>query len=441
MWRRPATVALIAVTLLGGARAIADHLSGSYVVPLDDPSIQYPSRQVNDPVARLQARLDRGETKLDYHLDFGYLPSLLKNLNVPFSSQVLVFSKTSFQAARIYPRIPRALYFNDSVSVGYVRGGDVLELAAADPKQGIIFYTLDQGPAAPELVRRDDCVQCHASGSTLGVPGLLVRSVHPDRMGSPLTALGSFITDHRSPLKERWGGWYVSGTHGKLAHMGNRLYERAGTNDADGPPSENVTDLGRHLNIDAYLTPHSDIVALMVLEHQTRMQNLIIRVGWETRLALASQAAMDELDKRPAGEWSESTRRRIHGPVEDLVEYMLFSKEAAIEGMKGTTGYMTQFERQGPKDNKGRSLRQFDLTRRMFKYPCSYMIYSEAFDGMPEAARDRVYRRLWEVLTGQDTSAAFGYLTKEDRAAVLEILKETKSGLPDYWGAKPRHHE
>lgn len=214
-----AAVALPIATL-----ALAD-LSGSYVVPLDDPAIQYATRPVSDPVSKLQQRLDRGEVKLEYDPDLGYLTSVLRNLQTPVSSQVLVFSKTSFQAARIYPKMPRALYFNDTVAVGWVRGGDMLELATVDPRQGIIFYTLDQWRStSPQLVRRDDCLQCHYNGSTLGVPGLLVRSVYPDISGVPLFHLGTFVTDHRSPLKERWGGWYVTGTHGTQTHMGNTIY-------------------------------------------------------------------------------------------------------------------------------------------------------------------------------------------------------------------------
>jgi hypothetical protein len=434
MSRRRNLAIAAAAGALAAVPTLAD-LDGSYVLPLDNPAIEYAKRPVNDPVSRFQARLDSGAVKLEYHPDLGYLPSLLRNLEVPASSQVLVFSKTSFQAARIYPRAPRALYFNDSMTVGYVRGGDVLELTAHDPQQGIIFYTLDQEPsAAPRLTRRDDCLQCHASGSTLGVPGLLVRSVHVDRMGSPLTALGGFITDHRSPLKERWGGWYVSGTHGQQSHMGNAIYEKLRS---DALPTDNVTDLSRHLNTDAYLTPHSDIVALMVLEHQTRMQNLITRVGFETRMALTSNAAMNQLLKQPESEFSDSTKRRINNPAEEMLAYMLYADEAPLTGkIEGSSRYAQEFAARGPRDRRGRSLRQFDLTRRMFQYPLSFLIYSEAFDGLPDVARERVYRRLWEVLTGQDTGPRFAHLSKQDRQAILEILRETKPDLPEYWSAR-----
>ena len=436
MLRNRNALVVLSIAVLTAAAALAD-LSGSYVVPLDNPAIQYATRPVYDPVSKLQQRLDRGEVKLEYHPDFGYLVSVLKNLQAPVSSQVLVFSKTSFQAARIYPKLPRALYFNDSVAVGFVRGGDVLEIAAADPSQGVIFYTLDQWRStSPQFVRRDDCLQCHYNGSTLGVPGLLVRSVYPDMSGVPLYPKGTFITDHRSPLKERWGGWYVTGTHGKQTHLGNVVHDRGASAQWDVLDGNNLTSLRRHLNTESYISPHSDIVALMVLEHQTRMQNLITRVGFETRMAVASQIAIDRELKRPGGELNDGTKRRIHAAADELAAYMLFAGEAPIESkITGTSGFAADFAKQGPSDRKGRSLRQFELTRRMFQYPCSYLIYSEAFDNLPDPARDRVYQRLWEVLTGKDSSPAFAHLSTADRQAIFEILSETKRGLPDYWFA------
>ncbi len=434
MWRNRIAAALSAIAVLAAARAFAD-LDGSYVLPLDDWAIQYSTRPLADPVTLLQQRIKRGEAKLDYDPDYGYLKSVLRNLQAPVSSQVLVFSKTSFQAARISPRVPRALYFNDHVAVGWVKGGDVVEIASVDPRQGVIFYTLDQEQSAsPRIVRRDECLQCHATGSTLGVPGFVVRSVYPDASGMPLFHVGTFITDHRSPLSQRWGGWYVTGTHGSQTHLGNTIYEDADTPKPDTADGGNVTDLARHFDTGAYLSPHSDIVALMVLEHQSRMQNLVTRVDYETRMALASQAAMNAALKRPADEVSDSTTRRINNAADALVAYMLFAGETPLQDrIAGTSNFAAEFAKQGPQDHRGRSLRQFNLTRRMFQYPCSYLIYSEAFDHLPEQATERIYRRLWEVLTGRDTSSAFTHLSTEDRRAILEILTDTKSGLPEYW--------
>jgi len=412
-------------------------LGGSYTVPLDHPAIQYETRTVDDPIARLQKRVDAGQVKLQFQEGQGYLKSVLNALRVRSESQVLVFSKTSFQAPRIVPNLPRAIYFSDDVSVGFVRGGDVLEFASVDPKQGVIFYTLDQiADEKPRFYRQDTCLQCHANGATVGVPGLVVRSVYTSASGMPVFHAGTFVTDHRSPLKERWGGWYVTGTHGSQTHMGNAFaVDRTPpvTLDTNG---QNVTDLRRRFDTGPYLTPYSDIVALMALEHQSRMTNLITRVGYEARMAEHDNAAMNKALGKPENLVSESMTRRVNSAVEELVEYLLFAEEARLtEPVAGTSGFAESFARGALRDRQGRSLRDLDLKTRLLRYPCSYLIYSEAFDQMPEIARDRIYRRMWDILAEGDPSPKFAQLTKADRTAILEILLATKKGLPEYWRA------
>ena len=415
--------------------AFAD-LDGSYILPRDHAAIQYGAADGKDRVAAFQQKLREGKLHLDFDEHHGYLPAVLKALNVPVASQVLVFSKTSFQAPRISPRMARALYFSDDVYVGWVPGGDVLELAAIDPQQGVMFYTMDQdsGPKA-RIDRRDECLQCHASGGTLGVPGLVVRSVFVERSGMPLFQAGGFVTDHRSPLAQRWGGWYVTGTHGAQRHMGNVFAEdRDHPEELDREQGANVTDLKSRIDTGNYLSPHSDIVALMVLEHQTRMANLITRVNYETRMALYEQKAINQSLGEPENQIGDSVRRRIDNAAEALLKYLLFTDEAQLDGaIKGTSGFAAAFTARGPRDGRGRSLRELDLTTRMLRYPCSWMIYSAGFDALPPMARERIYRRLWEVLTGADQTAAYARLTPADRTAILEILRATKKGLPDYW--------
>jgi hypothetical protein len=316
----------------------------------------------------------------------------------------------------------------------------VLEVASVDPEQGVIFYTLDQEPSSkPRFERRDTCLQCHATSATLGVPGLVVRSVFPDSSGMPLFQAGTFITDHRSPLKERWGGWYVSGTHGSQVHMGNALVrdrEKPDQLETDG--TQNVTDLSRNFDTGAYLTPYSDIAALMSLEHQTHMTNLITRVGYEARLALHDNAVMSKALGESPDVLRESTVRRIHSAVEEMLEYMLFTEETRLtEPVRGLSGFSKSFARTALRDSQGRSLRDLDLNTRLLRYPCSYLIYSDAFDSLPAVVRDRLYQRLWEVLSGQDTKPKFKNLSGADRKAILEILRDTKKGLPDYWSAGP----
>lgn len=410
-------------------------LESSYLLPLDSEAIRYATEPLTDSVTALQERLAKGDAKLEFDSQFGYLPAVLRELKVPVSSQILVFSKTSFQSPRISPRTPRALYYNDRVAVGFVKSGDVVEVTSVDPRQGVIFYTIDQEKVEkPRFARREECLQCHISSATLGVPGEVVRSVHTDNTGMPVFQAGTFVTDHRSPLKERWGGWYVTGTHGSQMHMGNVVAEDKETGDLDVTKGANITDLKWRFDTGAYLSPHSDIVALMTLEHQTRMVNLITRVGWETRMALYSQTGINRALKQPENEMSDSTRRRITSASEELLQYMLFTEETQLTSeIRGTSKFAEEFSKQGPRDKKGRSLRDFDLKTRMFQHPCSFLIYSEEFDAMPPEAKEVIYRRLWEVLTGKDKTAKYARLSDEDRKGILEILLDTKKGLPDYW--------
>ena len=262
---------------VAAAIAAIDALS---LLPLDHSAIQYEKTTPHDRAAILGEKLDKHEISLSYDPEVGYLKSLLQVLHVPASSQLLVFSKTSFQAPKIFPRMPRAIYHSDDVTVGYVCGGDVLEIASVDPQLGTVFYTLDQEQSLhPGLVRRGECIQCHYGPATLGVPGLLVRSVHADRTGYALLSAPAYVTDHTRPLSQRWGGWWVTGTHGSQYHMGNQIAENRGETRLDLSKGANLTSLAGQLDVNAYLQPTSDIVSLMIMEHQTRKTNLFTRLG------------------------------------------------------------------------------------------------------------------------------------------------------------------
>ncbi len=393
-------------------------------IPPEHPAIQYLQTPPDDPVARLAKRIDKGEVKLDYIPGrLGYLPSILKNLNINPDSQMLVFSKTSFQAPLISPRSPRALFFNDNVAVGSVKGGDVLEFAALDPKQGIVFYTLGVDKTTkPIFARRDVCLQCHQVQATLGIPGLEVGSSFPKPDGSPNFSASYVAVDHRIPLEQRWGGWFVSGTTGSVMTRANAIApDPENPTDLDTSDAHNLTTLASKVNLDGYAAQTSDIVALMVLEHQTRMTNLIVRIGWETRIAQHDGKLADEAAK-------------LDSEIDDMVAYMLYAEETPLkEPVTGVSTFTKTFPQRGPRDKQGRSLRDFDLKTRMFKYPLSYMIYTEAFDGMPDWARERIYKQLFDVLTNKNTSERFARISADDRRNVLEIMRETKTGLPDYW--------
>lgn len=306
-----------------------------------------------------------------------------------------------------------------------------MEVAAIDPRQGAIFYTLEQRSVDhPRLVRQNDsCLQCHASSLTENTPGLIVRSVFPDAAGLPILTTNTYRTTFRSPLAERWGGWYVTGTHGRQRHMGNMLVTNRGDPaDFDRDQGANRRDLKSLVDTTPYRTGLSDIVALMVLEHQTAVQNQITLANYQTRLALRDQEILDQMDGKPAGKRSQSIQHRIDSAAEDLLKSVLFSEEASLtDPIEGTSGFAKHFASLGPRDSKGRSLRDFDLKRRMFRYPCSYLIYSEQFDALPQPCRDSVYGQLANVLAGRNSATAFAHLTDEDRRAIREILNDTKS--------------
>jgi hypothetical protein len=405
-------------------------------VPFSDEPINYRS-EVHDPVAELEKRLDRGEVTLDYEPQHGYLKSVLDKLSVPVSSQTLVFSKTSFQYKKISPKLPRALYYNDDVYVGQVHDGKVLEFVSFDAMQGAIFYILDEHRTdKPKFERAElDCTQCHVAAGTRNVPGVLLRSIFTTPTGTQAAHTHAYITGQESPLEERFGGWYVTGVSGRPPHMGNvTAADEDDPEQLDRASGVNVTDLSKWFDISTYLTPHSDIVAQFVLAHQTQMHNLITLTNYQTRLAVYAEAQKNKETGASAEKLSEAARRQYERPAEELVRYMLFTNEATLtDPLKGDSRFAEEFAARGPRDSKGRSLRDFDLQTRIFKYPCSYLIYSADFDALPSPAKDYVYRRLFEVLTGREQGPEFAKLTGEDRRAILEILVATKPGLPPDW--------
>lgn len=227
--------------------------------------------------------------------------------------------------------------------------------------------------------------------------------------------------------------------------MGNVLVDdKQHPEHLDRAAGTNLKDLSKLLDVSRYLIPDSDIVAHLVLAHQTQMHNLITLTNYQTRIALYNKT--DREEAATAGSQSRLPRplpykvasndfeAQYQAPAEQLVRYLLFANEAPLEApITGTSHFMEEFAARGPRDRQGRSLRDFDLRTRIFKYPCSYLIYSEAFDALPEPAKSYVYHRLFEVLTGRDHSAAFSRITDEDGRSIFEILLATKPGLPPEW--------
>jgi len=369
------------------------------------------SGSTDDAIARLGRRLADGTASLEYSDTAGYLPSLLALLGINVDSQVLVFSKTSFQHTLINPKNPRAVYFNDNVAIGMVPGGTVYEMVALEASHGLAFYTLDTKKAEhPGFQRRGvECLFCHGPGNK-GAAALVVASVIPNPDGSPAYTSAFIDTiDHRTPFDRRWGGWYVTGTHGSQTHMGNAVAsDPENPLDLDKTHSQNVTSLADRLDVSKYLTGSSDIVALMTLEHQVGAVN---RLG-----ALGVQ-----YDRAQRFGTVDADAAKIDADVRDLVDYLTFAEEAPLrEPVRGVSTFTTSFAARGPRDRQGRSLREFDLSTRLFRYRLSYMIYSDLFDALPPSLRVRVYARLREVLSDRDPVA-------------MQIVRETKTNLPSGW--------
>ena len=388
------------------ANVAQDRPRSSFPGTLDQhPAIDYRGGALHDAVTTLQSDLTRAAVTLHHEGRPGFLRSLLDRLDVPVDSQILVFSKTGIQNAFTSPEYPRALYFNDRVAIGYIPGAPVIEIASHDPSQGVIFQTLKQDAGLPaQFVRSDRCLSCHLSANSMDVPGILVRSMFAGVDGRAMPQLGSFLIDHRAPLEQRWGGWYVTGTHGSARHMGNAtVIDPARAEAAITDATLNRTTLPARVDTAAYPRATSDVAALMVFDHQGHAMNLLTRLGWESRVAAA------------AGRPDFSTGE-LGALARETADYLAFGGEAPLAApVRGVSDFTRMFSG-GPRDRRGRSLRELDLQTRLFKYRCSYMIYSPAFDALPAAARTAVLARLRELISDRET---------------IEILDDTKAGWRD----------
>src|SRR4051812_43262761 len=396
---------------------------GMFQGSADDPAIAYSTAPLSNAVARLEPKLRDGSVSLVFEGRSGYLRSALHALDIPVDSQALVFSQTSFQRKRIGETNPRALFFNDRVALGWVRDGELLEVAAQDATQGIVFYTLEQRPAErPEFRRVLTCLACHMSGDTLGVPGMLMFSTTAADNSPPRSAM----IDHRMPVASRWGGWYVTGRSGSGRHRGNEAAALAARMTRD------LGSMNGPFDGDGYQAMSRDNAGLLVLSHQIHMTNLLTRAGWEAR---AADPALHAPFLAAPGE-AERIAQMMAGVAAEVVDYLLFVDEAPlVDRVQGTSGFAERFAAAGPRDAKGRTLHELDLTRRLLKYPCSYLIYSDTFDALPAVAKAPIYRRMWDVLSGAESGDRYrAALTLADRRAIVEILKDTKPGLPQYFG-------
>ena len=395
------------------------------------PVINYSGPATHNRVWRLQQRLHSGQLKLEWEPRWGYLRSLLKALDINIDSQVLVFSKTSLQTEQISAKTPRAIYFNDDTYVGWVQGSALTEFTVIDAEAGVVFFGLDNRAEAPTQMEREGgrCLTCHDTYSMMGggVPRVLAMSSPVDDPLDTRPFTTASEVDDRTPVSQRWGGWYVTGHQGRQNHFGNLpLREEEGQEALHRPAARDVATLAAYFDTGNYLTDKSDIAALMVLEHQAFVQNQITRVNYKVRSMMARDG-----HAQPAPHAWDQVNSKDQAMMRTMIEPLLralFCADAVPldDRIASSSGFASRFSAQGPRDRKGRSLRELDLNRRLLRYPLSYLIYSEHFDALPDYVLDYIGTRIVGALTGTDNTGLGAQLSASDREAIKQILIDTK---------------
>ncbi len=388
----------------------------------DYPAINYADSATYDAASLLFDDIDAGRIQLEFRGERGYLESLLTLLNIDDSSQLLVFSKTARKSRFVAPETPRALYFNDEVYIGYIPDTNTLEIASMDPNLGPVFFDIPQEAETElELTRQTSrCLRCHdtMSNTGRGTPRFMMSSRLVDSNGEIASHEVSVIMQDSTPLNQRWGGWYVTGLHGEQETMGNLMFEGRATSvsEIDLLANGNKADLTEWVDTSPYLTGHSDIVALLVIQHQIEVQNTMTKASWDYRQLMAEQGTV-----------SAEKLAEFALPVLDA----LFMKNEASLGdqIQGLSGFTEYFQNLGPFDNSTRSLRELDLKQRVFKYPLSYLIYTDAFAALPEVLHTYLVDNIYQVLSADEDHTDYAHLDAATRAAILEIVSVTAPGF------------
>ncbi|HRE05301.1 MAG TPA: hypothetical protein PKX00_06810 [Opitutaceae bacterium] len=401
------------------------------------PPIEYSTRTPRDAFASLRSELESGAWTLPGD-ERQMLQALLDRLAVPTSSQVLVFSRTSLQRGRIRPERPRALYFSDSVYVGWVPGG-LFEVAAIDPVLGPVFYSIDARPPGggrPRVDRDPDCLRCHGGTFVRDIPGVFARSVFPDATGEPLLRHGTQLVDDATPFSERWGGWYVTGYKGREPHRGNVLASEAEGRLTFAPDPTRPDQLSGYFSTTPYLRPTSDIVALLVLEHQMTVQNCLTRAGLTTRRMIAYQHGLQKAFKEAVTDEPayESVKSVMTNTVQDVVDHLLFRGAAPLpDGVVGHEEFRRALAADAPRSAEGHALKDLHLEGRLFRFRCSYLIYSAAFRGLPDTLKVRVLDRLRTELQSKDPNGRYAYIPEEERQQIFSLLRQTHADARECW--------
>ena len=405
------------ISLVGLALAARAHSQPTFQ-DIDQPPHNYRQRVPQDRFTRLKAALESGDIAIDRKSEKAFVVSLLKALDVPATSQMLVFSTTSLQLSLISPANPRALYFNEDVYVGYVPRGRI-EIVSLDPELGGIYYLCDiPNETRPFRAERSErCMNCHASDETRFVPGLVIKSVIPGPGGGSLEAYRLEETGHSIPFNQRFGGWHVTGQHGITNHWGNLTGRLIAGNlvTISNPP-------GARFNFEKYPVATSDILPQLLHEHQAGFVNRVVEAAYRARTAL--HATHGQLTPDQAAE--------LDAQANIVTRYMLFADEAPLPsgGVEGDAAYKEDFLRTRRATSEGISLKDFDLKTRLFKHRCSYMIYSPVFSGLPSAMKERIHHRLAAALSSVNPEKEYDYLPPAEKDAIRRILTATLTAFP-----------
>ncbi len=382
---------------------------------------RYFEHRPNDRLARLHAAIDSGKATLDPSSDRAFLTSILKALEIPESSQILVFSATSLQSEIINPRNPRALYFNDDTYLGWVPGGRV-EVAAIDPEMGPMFYVYERFTPGriPVPERSTRCFACHAGTATEYVPGLIAESVLVSMAGSSLQTFRHDEQGHQIPLEKRFGGWLLTGGHNLTRHEANVAGRSEG-----GKITRFDASPGRFSDLSLHLRPTSDILPHLVHEHQLGFENRLFQLRYLARFR----------QHEGSGRLTDAADKEIDAKAADLARYILFADEAPLpsKGIEGDPDFIRDFQSHRVATRNGQSLKEFDLKTRLFKYRCSYMLHTDSWTQTPRELQERVYFHMAQGLKETGTPRDFSHLPVAERLAIRSILKETLPGLPSWW--------
>lgn len=412
------------------ATSLRSQAFNDFLVPPHD----YNSIRGRDAMSRLIERASAGGYAFGEETGLPLLRRVLAELGIPESSQVLLFSKTSLQREYIDPENPRAIFFNENGYVSWMPDG-LIEVLMFDPDAGGLFFIeeLPEERSDPRVafVKSRGCTGCHSGSVTNFLPGPMARSGYVDAGGKRIGSIpGHIRMNHGVPLADRWGGFYVTGAHASLGHLGNALARKEqGKTVLDRPEAPVLSELSGLFDVSRYPRRDADALALLLFDHQIEAHNLLMELRYRWRLVEYERA-------KSGGEASTIAMEGLERGLRRVVRYLLFADEAPLDGaaLAVSSDSRRDFLASRRTDPEGRSLRDLDLGERMFSHRLSYMIDSQAFAEAPRDMRALVYEQLGGILLPEVAPDDFDYFDEGEREAIVSILRATKDDLPPGWG-------